>query len=96
MDLSIIISALSGGLGIWIVNLLSNIYKVKKEYKRDTIDAWKEIADREGGWREKLETRIEILEKSVLEKDTIINDLRFTIYTYERLLKRNNIEIPEI
>ena len=79
MNWEAILSALGGGLGVFILNFVANWQKTKRDDTKDVVGAWQQIADRETSRYEKLEARVTFLEKAVLEKDAYIKQLEHTI-----------------
>ncbi|MDR0314628.1 MAG: hypothetical protein LBH71_01590 [Oscillospiraceae bacterium] len=74
-----ILSALGGGTGMFLLKFISDLNKTKREDSKEVVGAWQHIADRETQRLERLEERVTILEKAVLEKDHYIRYLEHEI-----------------
>jgi len=70
---------LGGGLGVFLLKAYADWHERKRGDTKAVIGAWQQIADRETGRLEKLETRVTLLEKIVLEKDFYIKQLEHII-----------------
>ncbi|MDR2712566.1 MAG: hypothetical protein LBB91_05570 [Clostridiales bacterium] len=80
MNWESILGLLGGGLGVFILKLYADWHKAKSEDTKNVVGAWQQIADRETTRLEKLEDRVTLLEKIVLEKDSYIKELEHTIF----------------
>ena len=88
MNWEAILSLLGGGLGVFLLKLYADWHKRKRGDKQDVVGAWQQIADRETTRIGKLEDRVTLLEKAVLEKDIYINQL-------EELVLEAGLKLPK-
>ena len=79
MNWEAVLSLLGGGLGVFLLKLYADWHKRKRGDTKDVVGAWQQIADREVTRLEKLEARVTLLEKIVLERDFYIKQLEHTI-----------------
>ena len=79
MSLEDLLCMLGGGLGVFLLKAYADWHERKHGAAKEVIGAWQQIADRESGRLEKLETRVILLEKIVLEKDFYIKQLEHNI-----------------
>jgi hypothetical protein len=79
---------LGGGVGVFLLKAYADWHNAKRGDKKDVVGAWQEIADRESARLGKLETRVAMLEKVVLEKEVYINQL-------ERVIVGAGLSLPE-
>ena len=79
MSLEDLLCMLGGGLGVFLLKAYADWHERKRGATKEVIGAWQQIADRESGRLEKLETRVTLLEKIVLEKDFYIKQLEHNI-----------------
>jgi hypothetical protein len=89
MNLESILGLLGGGVGVFLLKAYADWRSAKKDDTKDAAEAWQQIADRETDRLSKLENRVLILEKSVMEKDVYIKQL-------ERALLAMGGTLPEI
>ncbi len=87
MNLESILGLLGGGVGVFLLKAFADWRKAKQEDKQDAVGAWQQIANRESSRLEKLENRVQELEKMMLEKDQYINRL-------EQQLSSREIDLP--
>ena len=83
MNWETILSLLGGGLGVFLLKLYADWHKRKRGDTKDVVGAWQQIADRESTRLEKLENRVTLLEKIVLERDFYIKQLEQIIIEAE-------------
>ncbi len=76
-------------MGVFILKAYADWHKAKRGDTKDVVGAWQQIADRESTRLGKLESRVSILEKIVLEKDFYIKQL-------EHLIKDAGLDLPDI
>jgi hypothetical protein len=79
MNLETILGLLGGGFGVFVLKFYADWHKLKHGYKKDALGAWQEIATRETSRFEKIEARVTMLEKIMLEKDFYIKQLESVI-----------------
>jgi len=84
-----LISLLGGGAGVFILKLYSDWHKTKRGDTKDVVGAWQQIADREAGRLERLETRISSLEKILLDRD-------FYIKQIEAVVLEAGLKLPKV
>ncbi len=89
MNLEAILGLLGGGVGVFLLKAYADWHKNKRGDRKDVVGAWQEIADREQARLTKLETRVSMLEKAVLEKDIYIKEL-------ERALLSADLKLPDV
>ena len=89
MNLESILGLLGGGVGVFLLKAYADWHKTKRGDKKDIVGAWQEIADREAGRLSKLEARVSLLEKLMLEKDAYIHQL-------ERIIIEAKLNLPEM
>jgi len=89
VNLESILGLLGGGVGVFLLKAYADWHKTKRGDKKDIVGAWQEIADREAGRLSKLEARVSLLEKLMLEKDAYIHQL-------ERIIIEAKLNLPEM
>ena len=87
MNLEVILGLLGGGLGVFLLKAYADWHKTKRGDKKDVVGAWQQIADRESTRLEKLEARVALLEKLMLEKDFYIKQL-------EQIILDSGLKLP--
>jgi len=94
MNLESLFIALGGGLGVFILKLYADWQKNKRGDRKDIVGAWQQIADREANRLERLEARVSLLEKIVLERDFYIRQLEHIIIDAGLALPLRDLEQP--
>ena len=89
MEWENIISLLGGGVGVFILKLYSDWHKTKRGDTKDVVGAWQQIADREIGRLERLEARVSLLEKTLLDRD-------FYIKQVEAIVLEAGLKLPNV
>ena len=89
MSFEAILSMLGGGVGVFLLKIYADWHKNKRGDKKDVVGAWQEIADRDAKRLEKLEARVTLLEKMMIEKDFYIKQL-------ERVIVDAGLKLPVI
>lgn len=87
MNWESVLSLLGGGVGVFVLKLYADWRKSKRGDTKDVVGAWQQIADRETSRLEKLEDRVTLLEKIVLEKELYIKQL-------ERIILESGLKLP--
>jgi len=75
MELEQILSLIGGGAGVFLLKLYNDWRAAKRGDKTDIVGAWQKIADRELGKYERMEARVEMLEKTINEQEQYIKVL---------------------
>jgi len=88
MNWEALLGLLGGGLGVFILKFYGDWRNAKRGDRMDVVGAWQKIADRESGRLERLEARVSLLEKIVLERDFYIKQL-------ERIIIDAGLKLPD-
>jgi len=81
-----ILSALGGGVGVFILKLITDFRKSKHTTKKEAAEAWQQIADRESERLGKLEERIDELEKNIEKCSRVCNIQERYILKLEQII----------
>ena len=79
MNLETILSLLGGSVGVFLLKTYNDWRNAKRGDRQDIIGAWQQMAEREKERIEKIEARVALLEKLMLEKDFYIKQLERVI-----------------
>ena len=87
MSWETILGLFGGGFGVFLLKLFADWHQAKRGDRQDAVGAWQQIADRESARLGRLEARVALLEKIVLERDMYIRQL-------ERVIIEADLQLP--